>query len=322
MHIIGFLTVVLLTILLFYTSFFQNFHGLIDGFSAFSTYFQRAANNAYHIHSWYMYFKWLLYFGGENGHLWSEGIIALFALCGIVAILSKNNFSSGENTFFYFIVIFVLATSFIFSMIPYKTPWNLLTFWFGFIFIGSIGFYYLFQKLKSRIYKAIFLLISFIFILQLGWQSFQLNFNHSYSIGNPYVYAHPVADVILISKRLEDMAKRIPEGHNIYIQVIAPDNDYWPLPWYLRSFDRVGWWDRVDSVTAAAPVIIAQAILEDEIVHKLYQLPPPGKRNLYLPLFDTYTELRPGIEIRGYILKDLSDNLNTITEQPVGFENK
>jgi hypothetical protein len=37
-------------------------------------------------------------------------------------------------------------------------------------------------------------------------------------------------------------------------------------------------------------------------------LPPPGKKDLYIPLFDTYIELRPQVELRGYVTKDLLDS--------------
>jgi uncharacterized protein (TIGR03663 family) len=319
-HFIGFFGVLLLTTVLFYTSFFQHPQGITDSLSAFSTYLQRVGNNETHIHPWYMYFNWLLCFRGYDGVFWSEGIIAFFALCGIIGIVTKNKFTSGENIFYYFILIFVLGTTFIFSLISYKTPWNLLTFWFGFILLGSIGLLYILQKLDKIIYKRIFLLISFVFFLHLGWQSYQLNYNQSYSAGNPYVYAHPVSDVFMMTEKLENIAQHHPDGHKIHIQVIARENDYWPLPWYLRKFDRVGWWDRVDSESAIAPVIIAQADLEDDLIHKLYQIPPPGKRALYLPLFEEYTELRPGLEFRGYLRKDVADILNTQTEQPIDFE--
>jgi hypothetical protein len=53
----------------------------------------------------------------------------------------------------------------------------------------------------------------------------------------------------------------------------------------------------------AAPVIILAADLEPDLIQNLYERPPPGKRDLYLPIFNRYTELRPGIEFRGYIKK-------------------
>ena len=321
-HILGFWALFFLIVILFYTSFFKHPQGLVDSFSAFSTYFQRAGNNQIHVHPWYMYFKWLLFFGMDNGHFWSEAIIALFALIGITGIIANNKFREGENTFLLFLLIFVLTTSITFSLIPYKTPWNLLTFWYGFMILGSVGFFYIYSKLINKLWKRIYILITSLFVLHLGWQSYQLNFNLASSVGNPYVYAHPVEDVIRVSEKFKHIAEQLPDGYNAYIQVFAKDNDYWPLPWYLRRFDRVAWWNSFDSVTAAAPIIIAQAAMEDQLIYQLYQKPPPGKRNLYLPLFQAYTELRPGVEIRGYIRKDISDMLNSSTEEPIDFNHQ
>ena len=89
--------------------------------------------------------------------------------------------------------------------------------------------------------------------------------------------------------------------------MICPEDDYWPLPWYLRDYPNVGWWNHVDFDAPPAPLIIAMPSVESDLVKKLYQLPPPGQKSLYLPLFDQYTELRPMIEIRGYIQKELWD---------------
>ena len=44
-------------------------------------------------------------------------------------------------------------------------------------------------------------------------------------------------------------------------------------------------------------------------MRKLYELPAPGEKNLYVPLFDTYMELRPQVELRGYVTKDLYESV-------------
>jgi hypothetical protein len=47
-----------------------------------------------------------------------------------------------------------------------------------------------------------------------------------------------------------------PDGNKMLIQVIARDGDYWPLPWYLRTFENnTGWYPQVPD-NLAAPVII------------------------------------------------------------------
>ena len=49
-----------------------------------------------------------------------------------------------------------------------------------------------------------------------------------------------------------------PDGTDLYIEVISPEHDYWPLPWYLRAYPNVGWWSEVDMNVRAAPLIIAK----------------------------------------------------------------
>jgi hypothetical protein len=139
---------------------------------------------------------------------------------------------------------------------------------------------------------------------------------------NPYVYAHPFEDVVTIARRIKDVSRIHPDGCNMYIQIICPENDYWPLPWYLRSFHGVAYQSKVDEDMPSAPVIIASASIEPTLMRKLYELPPPGKKPLYVPLFDTYMWLRPQIELCGYITEDLWDRYRQSRTQPVKPQHK
>jgi len=47
-----------------------------------------------------------------------------------------------------------------------------------------------------------------------------------------------------------------PQSYQVVVKVMAPDGDYWPLPWYLRRFKHVGWWDHVP-LDPDAPIMIA-----------------------------------------------------------------
>jgi thiamine biosynthesis lipoprotein len=114
--------------------------------------------------------------------------------------------------------------------------------------------------------------------------------------------------VFTIAERVEEISEAHPDGQQIQIQVICPGGDYWPLPWYLRAFPNAWWLIDVDDTIPAAPVVIASPSVEPALMRKLYELPPPGERNLYVPLFDSYTRLRPQVELRGYVTKDLWDS--------------
>lgn len=295
---------------LLYSSFFQHLAGLRDAFTAYTHYFKRGSANEIHLYPWYMYFKWLLFFKGKGGSLFSEGFIVLLALFGILSVFRKNPSKNSDQNLSRFLALLTITTTIVFSAIPYKTPWNAMTFWFGFILLAALGMDYIFTRVRSRLAHMVISSLICFSILHLAWQSYRLNFDKYCRVDNPYVYAHPVEDVFSIAEKLEQIARIHPDGYQVHVEVIASDNDYWPLPWYLRHFTRIGWWNHIDHESPAAPIIISQAKFENELLFKLYELPKPGERNLYLPLFDQVIELRPGLEWRGYITLDIWNRLH------------
>jgi hypothetical protein len=52
--------------------------------------------------------------------------------------------------------------------------------------------------------------------------------------------------------------------------------------------------------------------MEPDLVRKLYDLPPPGERELYMTAFDRPLELRPRVELRGYAAKELWDDFRRL----------
>jgi hypothetical protein len=118
------------------------------------------------------------------------------------------------------------------------------------------------------------------------------------------VYAHTGTDVFTIAGRLTALARAHPDGTALPVQIISRQN-LWPLPWYLRGFSRVAWWNGVSERAANAPVILVTPDMEPALVRKLYDLPPPGERELYVSLFERPVALRPGVELRGYVAMTL-----------------
>ena len=300
-----FIGVALGTVVLFYSAFGNQWQNLTEAVRAWSHYWERGSSNEIHRHPWYMYLKWLLFFRSGGGGLFSEGIIALLAVIGLVFSFKKNDKAHAQHSFVRFMALFALYTFILFSLIPYKTPWNLLTFWFGWLFLAAIGVMAIPGLLKTRLQRIAAYSLLILAALHIAGQSYRINFIRYAHAENPFVYAHPTEDVFKMAGNMEAIARTQPEGYDIHVEVIAAQDDYWPLPWYLRRFNRIGWWDHVDMHQPAAPVILIQAELEGELIGKLYELPPPGQRRLYIPMFDTYTELRPGVEWRGFVALDI-----------------
>jgi hypothetical protein len=110
--------------------------------------------------------------------------------------------------------------------------------------------------------------------------------------------------VFTIVDRLKDAARAHSDGASLPVQVISREN-LWPLPWYLRGFSNVGWWNGVSDEAKPAPVILLTPDMEPALVRRLYEVPPPGERELYVSLIDRPIELRPAVELRGYVANGL-----------------
>jgi len=326
--IVGFAVAVLISVL-FYSSFFSNPNGILDSVRSYTTYFDRANMNSLHFHPWYYYLKMLIYSKAGSGPLWSEALIVLLAVIGFIFAVRGKSSTQGEAqdrikpaldgvdfNLLRFIAFYTLIMTFVYSAIRYKTPWCMLSFLHGMILLAGVGAAVV-LKLTRHIWVR--LLISFLLLaggVHLAWHAYLGNFRYYADPCNPYVYAHTTTDIFTMVQRVEEIAK-VEDGEKTKIHFICPDeHDFWPFPWYLRSFPNVGYWNAVTDRVVHASVIIASPGVEKELLKKLYELPPPGQKKLYVPLFDTYLALRPGVELRGYVPKELWDRLQQQIKNP------
>ena len=300
---------------LFYSSFFTNPGGVVDSYRAYFNYFGKAGAHEWHIHPWWYYLKILSFPNGISPMMWGEFFILIFAAPGVFWGLKTPNAGGNNARLVRFFIVFSLGLAVIYSIIPYKTPWLMLSFWPGMILLAAFGIIAVVDRIKTAVPRYLVALIVLCGFIHLTAQSVLLNFRYDSDPVNPYVYAHTSRDIFKIVERVRELAVAQREKNNMYVEVICSGNDYWPLPWYLRDFKNVGWWDHVDMNVPAAPVIIVSPDLEKYVVRKLYELPPPGKKNLYLPLLESITELRPGVELDGYVIKDLWDKAEMLKNE-------
>ncbi|MFC1724577.1 flippase activity-associated protein Agl23 [candidate division KSB1 bacterium] len=291
----------------FYSSFFTNPSGIADSYLTFGNYFNKASNNNWHIHPWYYYLKMIIFSKDLSGPVWTEVFILLLAGAGFFAVILKKGIADCNIHLLRFILFYTGFMMLVYSVIPYKTPWNMLGFFHGLIILAGVGAAALLNIISGRYLRIFFIVLLAAGSVHLVRQSFLSNYKYYADPSNPYVYGHTSDDIFRITDRVKELAEVHPEGNNMFIEVVCPENDYWPLPWYLRDFPNTGWWNEVNMNIPAAQLIIASPDIEPDIIKKLYEMPPPGEKNLYVPLFNSYTELRPMVELRGYVVKELWD---------------
>jgi uncharacterized protein (TIGR03663 family) len=296
---------------LFHSSFLTNPGGILDSIHTYTTYLGRASGNALHLHPWSYYLEMLVYFRYGDGPIWTEALIVLLAVVGLVAAMTKKGLSSANSPLVRFIAFYTIIMTVVYSAVPYKTPWCLLGFLHGMILLAGVGAVVAVRLVPNVLPRLIVLFLLFDTSVHLTWEACRASYTFDADSRNPYVYAHPTAEVFTIVRAIEEYAGAHEDGRNMPIEVICPGDDYWPLPWYLRAFTRVRWSNQVVDDTDSAPLIIASPEVEGALTNKLYTLTPLEKRQMYLFLFDKpyYVWLRPEVKLFGFVRRDLWDCL-------------
>ncbi len=289
---------------LLFSSFLSHPRGLVDSLRAYGIYLDRAGAASWHFHPWDYYVRLLVHFPARGTPLWTEGLVVALAVVGCAAGWSARGASGADSGVLRFLGFYTLLMLVFYSAIPYKTPWCLLGFLHGMILLAGAGAVALVQAARSVTSKALVCVALVTAASHLGWQAYSGSFRFASDPRNPYVYAHTGAGVFEIVDRLKDLAGAHPDRSSMAIQVVSREN-LWPLPWYLRGQSGVQWWNGVSETAASAPVIVATPDMEPALVRKLYDLPPPGERELYVSVFEQPVELRPGVELRGYAARTL-----------------
>jgi uncharacterized protein (TIGR03663 family) len=293
--LIGLATAVLVSVLLF-TSFFQNPKGWLDSILSFKVYFVRAGEAGFHVHPWYYYLQTLAFSKSGSGPVWSEGLILILAAAGIATAFRHRSNMTADRPTLRFLVFYTLISTAAYSLIPYKTPWNILPFYLGFVLLAGNGAAALLGALRSRPVRALIFLLLATGFLHLGAQAWRASFVYPADPRNPYVYAQTSPDFLKLARRVEDLAGVHPEREKMLIKVIASPYETWPLPWYLRHFGQVGYWaDAAGAgVLEEAAVVISdteQAGLLESVLIRSFQ--------------SEYYELRPNVFLVLHVRADL-----------------
>ncbi len=275
--------------LVMFSSFFTHFTGLADSIRTYLPWLKRAGGQSPHIHPWGFYLERLAWFHPAKGPAWSEGLILVLAGCGCVVSLGQK-----QSPLKTFLAIYTIVLTAIYSAISYKTPWCLLSFFYGMILLAGIGAAAVVEFFRRRATRAVVIGVLLALAAQLAWQAWRGGFVYSAARRNPYVYAQTLPDILNLVERAEGIARVAPTGYQTVVKVISPESDYWPLPWYLRRFKNVGWYAQLPD-DPFAPIMVVSSKLDARLDDK------SGRKWIMVGL----SELRPQIFFEMYVELDL-----------------
>ena len=283
------MTAALLIWLVLFSSFFTNAAGLLDSARTYLPWLKRAGGHSPHLHSWSFYLERLAWFHPAKGPVWSEGLILVLAVVGtVVSLVGK------KSPLLRFLALYTIILTALYSAISYKTPWCLLNFYLGMILLAGVGAVALVEFFRARAWRGVILAVLLGLTMQLSWQAWRASFVYAADRRNPYVYAQTVPDLLKLVQRAEGLARVAPAGYETVVKIIAPQSDYWPLPWYLRRFKHLGWYESLPENPFPSIVIVSSKLdarLDEKSDRKW--------------IMAGLTELRPGVFFELYVELEL-----------------
>ncbi len=319
-HLVLGLAAAVIVSALFYSAFLRHPRGVLDSYLAYASYFSRGAGqNTVHVHSWSYYLQMLLFSRYNQGPIWTEGWIVLLALVGVAVAVKGSRVGSLDPRLVRFLASYTIAMTVVYSAVPYKTPWCLLSFLHGMILLAGVGAVTLLSWMRRPVMWLALAALLIVAAGHLAFETYRANFVYYADSRNPYVYAHPTPEIFLAVEKVREYAELDGAGRSddLPIQVIVPGKDYWPLPWYLRDL-QVGYYPAVPEPGEIGPLILISDTLEGTLANRLYNEMPVEKRQMYMYLFDRpyYIWARPQVKLMGFVRKDLWERHNYRESDP------
>jgi len=284
-----------------FSSFFTNPGGPLDSIRTYTHWLNRAGGDSEHMQPWYFYFQRLLWFHVGKGPVWTEALILVLAVVGAATGFIRQGLGRSSASFTRFLALYTLLLIGAYTVIGYKTPWCLLNFWHGTILLAGMGAGVLARKARQIQTKLLMTILMLAGSAHLFWQAIQAAIPYAADQRNPYAYAQTSLDILKLSSRVQALANASGEGFGTVIKVISGGGDYWPLPWYLRQFRNVGYWDEMPPDPFAPVMMVSakfNAMLDDKKTHLMvgiFQLRPQVFLELYvqIDLWRAYLATKP-----------------------------
>jgi uncharacterized protein (TIGR03663 family) len=236
-----------LTASYFYSNGFRSVQGIVDAIKTYFIY----ETTAGHEKPFDYYFQLLVWPKDAIGMWWSEALILFLCLIAVCKILRPTT-TRGVTLY---LGIATIGHCLIYSFIGYKTPWLMLVPWAHACLLAGIAAQSLIHaKIGLRVVCALLLFAGLIYQTN---QSLNANGRYASDARNPYAYVPTSKDTEALENWLSDLIKQ--QGAESLNPVAVIGSEYWPLPWYLRQFEVIGYWPKFDVAVESYPLVFATA---------------------------------------------------------------
>ena len=256
-----------------YTDGFRHPQGAADALRTFFVY-ETVAGHAKSIG----YYARLLALPEKSAGIWWFGTpVVVLALYAYLATFRRGLEPAPGRSTIRFIAYAAAGHFLIYSLIAYKTPWLACLPWAhvcllaGFAVAG-------FSSHRRPLQTALAVLAGACLVTQFQ-QARRATGRYASDERNPFAYVPTRGDIETLAAWLDQLREATPGGTLEPVAVIG--GDYWPLPWYLRSFGQIGYWPVPPDDLTNMPLVFAMPDAAEAVVtalEKSHQALPRGLR--------------------------------------------
>jgi uncharacterized protein (TIGR03663 family) len=261
---------------LFYSSFGTHWSGLRDALSVYAPAAHRVLGDTGHEKPWWYYLR-LFGWHREGGLLWQQLGFSALAVCGLVLALRKHSDEDEkingltERQLARWAAAYFGIVALVLSATPYKTPWHAIHLVPGLALLAASALNAFPSWRRATIVTGVVLAMQFSQVKLAA-------FFRPTDVRNPYAYVHSSPDVVKFRTLVQQALIR---DASAVVRVIG--EEYWPIPWYLRGMQRVGYWTTPPDDCDGA-IVLATGAQADAVRQRL--------RGSYR---ETLLGLRPGV---------------------------
>jgi hypothetical protein len=220
---------------LLYTSFGSHPGGLLDAFRAYVLQVGHLEHSP-HAYPWWQVFHYLGLVG-TRGPAWAEYTLLALAAGGALLAIRAGASASHRAA-----ALFTSALLLLHSLVGYKTPWLLLTAEIGLGLLAAHALCWI--GARHRFAPVLAVMLGLMVVGENTWRGWLALDGYPGDSRNPYFYEQTPRGFMALPERVTQLESAL--GRPLRIAVVS--HEYaWPLPWYWRDREAVGYF------TAAPP---------------------------------------------------------------------
>jgi uncharacterized protein (TIGR03663 family) len=236
-----------------------------------------------------------------------ESPILIFGTAGIVHFLKKKG---KKDSFFLFLSYWAIASLLLYSYLQEKVPWLVVHIVLPFGILAGAYLGDLFPRMpgrrqknlpsigdenagtdkppasgikRSRAHTLVTGILALTLIISLA-QCVSVNFYRSMEPDELMTYSQASPDIRQLMEKIEEFNQG-PE--TLRISIVDPENLYWPLPWYLRDYEKAAYYteapanEEYDVIIVPVAYRIPDETLGEEYASYNFSLRPGKNFTLY-----------------------------------------